>query len=533
VVANRDLADRDAIRYCPVAIQPYVEKRIELRITVVGDRVFPVEIHSQWTNHTRRDWRRGDYHHARYAVHDLPRRLARRSIALVKRLGLTFGAIDMILTPDGRYVFLEVNPDGDWLWMERTTGVPIGSAIADLLLAREGKGRRRRVFADPPPPPAAPAEPSAAVLRLPLASSPRAPRGIPPAVDRAIAATLRYLVGAARAGLPPVDAAERFGRLAKRHGTTDPRLVWEIDGALGGVHYDVLLRLAGAGTLSLAFSPEDGVPWALRHAHHARESDLVRVNGRTLNMQTVMGYLDGIWNDAALVERLVDGCLVREAVDAHGIDASADEVRSAVRGFRRERGLRSRRALAAWLRRRGWTPHDLEHESRRQVIATKLRAAIAAGRIRAYFEQHRPELDTATIVRVTADRHAAIAIARQSRAGECGFSRAVAAALEAGEAAAARTERVYRRDLPPKHARAIFRARPGAVIGPLAAAEGYDVVRVLRITAARLDPPTSDVIAEIVFDEWLEARRAEATVEWFWGDAERAPPRTRMPGASR
>lgn len=43
--------------------------------------------------------------------------------------------------------------------------------------------------------------------------------------------------------------------------------------------------------------PAGGVPWALRHMHHARESDLLRVNGVVLNMQTVMGYLDGIWTD--------------------------------------------------------------------------------------------------------------------------------------------------------------------------------------------------------------------------------------------
>jgi len=47
-------------------------------------------------------------------------------------------------------------------------------------------------------------------------------------------------------------------------------------------------------------------------------------------------------------------------------------------------------------------------------------------------------------------------------------------------------------------------------------------VWVARTTRARLDAPTRELIVEILFDEWLTAQRAEATVEWFWGDVERA-----------
>ena len=137
IVANRDVSHADAVRYCPVTVQPYVDKRVELRVTVVGDRVFPVALDSQWTNHTRHDWRRGDHHHGRYAIHDLPPDHAQRCVELVRRLGLCFGAIDLILTPDGRYVFLEINPNGAWLWMQRTTGLPIGAAICDVLMSRE------------------------------------------------------------------------------------------------------------------------------------------------------------------------------------------------------------------------------------------------------------------------------------------------------------------------------------------------------------------------------------------------------------
>ncbi len=247
-VANRDVAYRDAIRYCPVTIQPYVDKRIELRITVVGDRVFPVEVHSQWTNHTRYDWRRADHHHTRYQIHQLPRPLARRCLKLVERLGLRFGAIDLILTPDGRYIFLEINPNGAWLWMERTTGLPIGKAVCDLLLSREATATQTRVpvEARPTANPATPPPPQSSVVAPPLSAARRSGPRIPATVDAALQATLRYLLRLAHGGISPAEAATGLQRLARRHRETDLRLVWEIEGYLGSVHYDALLRLPGA-----------------------------------------------------------------------------------------------------------------------------------------------------------------------------------------------------------------------------------------------------------------------------------------------
>ncbi|MEJ2669125.1 MAG: MvdD family ATP-grasp ribosomal peptide maturase, partial [Gammaproteobacteria bacterium] len=49
-------------------------------------------------------------------------------------LGLNFGCIDMILTPDDEFVFLEVNPNGQWLWVEHSLGCNISGAIADKLI---------------------------------------------------------------------------------------------------------------------------------------------------------------------------------------------------------------------------------------------------------------------------------------------------------------------------------------------------------------------------------------------------------------
>jgi hypothetical protein len=135
VVSKRDVGYAHAVRYCPLIFQAYVPKRVELRITVVGQKVFAAEIHSQQTNHTRYDWRRYDRYKTPYFPHELPPEVEQRCVQLVERLGLCYGAIDMVLTPDGRYVFLEINPNGQYLWIEGATGLPISDAICDLLIS--------------------------------------------------------------------------------------------------------------------------------------------------------------------------------------------------------------------------------------------------------------------------------------------------------------------------------------------------------------------------------------------------------------
>jgi putative peptide maturation system protein len=529
LVANRDLVDVNAIRYCPVTVQPYVEKRVELRITVVGDRVFPVEIDSQWTNHTRHDWRRGDHHHARYAVHKLPPDVERRCVELVERLGLRFGAIDLILTPDERYVFLEINPNGAWLWMERTTGLQISTAISDLLMSGEATAPSTRVAQRTGQAATTPQllESDTPAFVRPLEPTRRTNARIPQA---AVAATLKYLGRLASARTPAAEAVVGLRRLAKRHRGIRMDLVWEVESYLGNTHYDALLRIPSGGTISLAFSPRGCVPWAFRHAHHARETDLLRVNGRTLNMQSVMGYLDGLWYDARLLTALVDGCLVREAVDSRGIEASADEVRRATGDFERKAGLASVEARNSWLQGRGWTRDDLEHEIRRQVIARKLRKQIVGGEIDSYFAGHCRELDTATFVRVRfANDGEAREIAGRIKRSAVGLSQGAEEAIVTGATTTARSEiaTVRHRDLAPAYAESVFAASPGEVIGPLKCSDGHDIVRVLRTVQAKLDESTRELITGILFDEWLAKRRDQATVEWFWGDAERAP---RRPG---
>lgn len=116
-------------------VQNYIEKAYELRITVVGNQVFACKINSQaQTDDTGKiDWRQGYDHGLEHEIFDLPETISAQCLEFTRRMGLCFGCFDFIVMPSGEYVFLECNPNGQWLWIELGTGMKISDAITDFL----------------------------------------------------------------------------------------------------------------------------------------------------------------------------------------------------------------------------------------------------------------------------------------------------------------------------------------------------------------------------------------------------------------
>ncbi|SCF90374.1 MULTISPECIES: hypothetical protein [unclassified Streptomyces] len=56
---------------------------------------------------------------------------------MLNRLGLPYGAFDFVVTPEDEWVFLEVNPSGQYGFIEVATGLSITAAIADYLEGKE------------------------------------------------------------------------------------------------------------------------------------------------------------------------------------------------------------------------------------------------------------------------------------------------------------------------------------------------------------------------------------------------------------
>ncbi len=134
LVTEADLDMLDSVRVAPCLFQEYVPKRVELRITVIGDEIFAAEIHSQEHAETSIDWRNHDIDIPYLAV-TLPPLAAEKCLALVKSYGLNFSAMDMIVTPDDRYVFVENNPNGQFIFVEhKVPELAMTDALAACLI---------------------------------------------------------------------------------------------------------------------------------------------------------------------------------------------------------------------------------------------------------------------------------------------------------------------------------------------------------------------------------------------------------------
>ena len=161
LIEQEDLDRLDLVRYAPVIFQEYVPG-VDLRITMIGDDIYAAEI----------DVRNTSYEvDMRMVVGEgivkaatLPAAVQTKLRKLQRRLRLVYGAIDMRRTEGGEYVFLEVNPAGQWLFVEQRTGLPIAQALADYLCvsserhdasqghktARNGYGKMEKTYASKP-----------------------------------------------------------------------------------------------------------------------------------------------------------------------------------------------------------------------------------------------------------------------------------------------------------------------------------------------------------------------------------------------
>lgn len=136
-VGEEDLADLEGLDLCPMTFQERIEKAIELRVTIVGDRVMAASIDSQALPRARSDWRReGQALIDEWRHYELPADVKAGALALMDALGLNYGAFDFIVAPDGRHLFLEVNPCGEFMWLLQRPGLPIDEALADVLCDR-------------------------------------------------------------------------------------------------------------------------------------------------------------------------------------------------------------------------------------------------------------------------------------------------------------------------------------------------------------------------------------------------------------
>lgn len=135
LIKKADVDNAQSLRSVLSYFQEYVNKDIEIRAYVVGGDVLACEIHSQMSNTAKVDWRRFEISRTPHFSHSLPSDLERKLRDLVFSYGLAYGAIDLILDKSGQYIFLELNPDGIFDWVDELTTLPIAEKIADWLIS--------------------------------------------------------------------------------------------------------------------------------------------------------------------------------------------------------------------------------------------------------------------------------------------------------------------------------------------------------------------------------------------------------------
>lgn len=136
LIQETDLDQLDTLPYCPMIFQKNIEKEYELRIVYVDGLFFAGKINAESSEKGKTDWRIATDVSLTWEKYNLPEEICFGLTRMMEKMGLFFGAIDMIRQKEGQYIFLEVNPQGEWGMIQRDLGYPIGETIAEKLVAR-------------------------------------------------------------------------------------------------------------------------------------------------------------------------------------------------------------------------------------------------------------------------------------------------------------------------------------------------------------------------------------------------------------
>ncbi len=130
-----DLPDDDILQLSSGIFQKKIEKTYELRVNYMGDCSLNAKLFSQNDPVSRTDWRMAHTSLKVEKAAPLPEAVDLACRQLMKRLGIVFGCFDFIVTPEGEFVFLEINEMGQFLWLEdRESDIMILDAFCEFLI---------------------------------------------------------------------------------------------------------------------------------------------------------------------------------------------------------------------------------------------------------------------------------------------------------------------------------------------------------------------------------------------------------------
>jgi glutathione synthase/RimK-type ligase-like ATP-grasp enzyme len=139
-ITTEQLSDFSEYGENPITLQPYIKKLYEVRYTFVDGKHLACKIESQRSSRASTDWRRYDVANTPHEAISAPTSISEKVANLMKALNLSFGALDFIVDRDEIWWFLEVNTNGQWLWIEDLAGLEISDSVATSLEQRYREG---------------------------------------------------------------------------------------------------------------------------------------------------------------------------------------------------------------------------------------------------------------------------------------------------------------------------------------------------------------------------------------------------------
>lgn len=132
-IKNIDAIPNEEIRVSPSIFQRALIPKVDYRVTVVGEQLFAARIERLDQKSLKTDWRMEE-HDLRFVQCNLPSDVENLCYRFVRGCELLFGAMDLV-EHQGRFFFLEINPNGEWGWLQKPHNIPIAKALCDLLIS--------------------------------------------------------------------------------------------------------------------------------------------------------------------------------------------------------------------------------------------------------------------------------------------------------------------------------------------------------------------------------------------------------------
>ncbi|MGJ6968334.1 hypothetical protein ACSDR0_41150 [Streptosporangium sp. G11] len=368
------------------------------------------------------------------------------------------------------------------------------------------------------------------------------------AVDLVAAVTL--LRGLPTAGAGAVNDAHRHVRAWS---TERPWLCAQlvVDDPPGSteVGYDLLLRHPDGGTVALSAEVDDGVPWLVDHSTHWAASQILSVDGAGLSVAAGLSAIRDLGTrDRQLHERLVDHRILLTELDDDHEPVTPAEMQRAADEFRRRRGLTGRAETLDWLAEVGMSGEAFRDHVKVQAFIARVRGRFAGEPARRHLAEHADEFTVRHAAWVTGARPDALRVLVDGPVEEF-VNRAAAAAVlgrpiggpgagsaggpgvgpgvgsvgepSAGSVGRPGGERGLRLEAVATLTSRLpepLRAVPaGASLGPVPYDGGYLAGVVYAVVPPDPDDPAVlDAACDAAFRAWLEERRRESEIRWFW-----------------